>query len=560
MKRLIPFLVAVTAAACSDSPAAPLANQAADQPTDQPTDQPGGSNNTSGGAAGPETKAGHSGGTTEHNGATDTGTAPATPPSSPAPVVPQPASGPATSATKLSSTVTVKSVSIFQAVNIPLAANGKRVAEVDAPIIAGRRGVIRVYVQPTSAAEATTCVLSLQAGGKPLPERRVQKVISKVSADSDLASVFDFDLTPAEVTADLKFAVSLVADTATAKVPPAVSAARYPQDGSLETLGASESSKTIKIVLVPVQYGADSSDRLPDTSPAQLEAYRREMLGLYPVATVDIKVHAPMPYAAPIGATDSNGWSNLLSALTRLRSSDRVASEVYYYGVFSPVATFATFCQRGCIAGLSGLAQSPRDAAVRASIGLGFTGREAAKTMAHELGHAHGRQHAPCGGAAGADPRFPYADATLGVWGFSVNSGQFIDPGASKTPHDMMSYCDPAWISDYQFTALFKRVVAVNTGISAYIENAAQAGGTYRMASVDADGNLNFQGDIQTEMQPVGERKHIKWLGAQSSMQASMEDAHFYPYDHIPGGILLMKKPVGTVGGVEFEGRSFRTQ
>ncbi len=58
-------------------------------------------------------------------------------------------------------------------------------------------------------------------------------------------------------------------------------------------------------------------------------------------------------------------------------------------------------------------------------------------------------RHAPCGGAANPDPDYPYADGNIGGWGFDIEQSTLVDPGQG----DLMSYCRPRWISDYQFTS-----------------------------------------------------------------------------------------------------------
>ncbi|MXY49533.1 MAG: hypothetical protein F4Y38_09620 [Gemmatimonadetes bacterium] len=68
-------------------------------------------------------------------------------------------------------------------------------------------------------------------------------------------------------------------------------------------------------------------------------------------------------------------------------------------------------------------------------------------TIAHELGHNMNLRHAPCGGPAGLDPDYPYADGTTGAWGYDVLSGSLVSP----RNHDLMSYCPPGWISDFHF-------------------------------------------------------------------------------------------------------------
>ncbi|MXX03541.1 MAG: hypothetical protein F4Z49_07240 [Gemmatimonadetes bacterium] len=67
--------------------------------------------------------------------------------------------------------------------------------------------------------------------------------------------------------------------------------------------------------------------------------------------------------------------------------------------------------------------------------------------IAHELGHNMNLRHAPCGGPAGVDPDYPYADGTTGAWGYDLLSGSLVSP----RKHDLMSYCPPGWISDFHF-------------------------------------------------------------------------------------------------------------
>ncbi|WP_419935278.1 M66 family metalloprotease [Candidatus Palauibacter sp.] len=69
--------------------------------------------------------------------------------------------------------------------------------------------------------------------------------------------------------------------------------------------------------------------------------------------------------------------------------------------------------------------------------------------IAHELGHNLNLRHAPCGGAGGPDPSFPYSGGSIGTWGYDFRRGRPVWP---STP-DFMSYCGPPdWISDYHFT------------------------------------------------------------------------------------------------------------
>ena len=67
--------------------------------------------------------------------------------------------------------------------------------------------------------------------------------------------------------------------------------------------------------------------------------------------------------------------------------------------------------------------------------------------MAHEFGHNFGLGHAPCG-SSDPDLSYPFRDGEIGAWGYDVRRRALVPP---ETP-DLMSFCDPRWISDYHFT------------------------------------------------------------------------------------------------------------
>ncbi|MYA63379.1 MAG: hypothetical protein F4Y21_01765 [Gemmatimonadetes bacterium] len=72
--------------------------------------------------------------------------------------------------------------------------------------------------------------------------------------------------------------------------------------------------------------------------------------------------------------------------------------------------------------------------------------------IAHELGHNMSLLHAPCGGAGAPDPSFPSPTGSISAWGYDFRDGGSVVPPSHK---DLLSYCDPAWISDYSFTRAF---------------------------------------------------------------------------------------------------------
>ena len=91
--------------------------------------------------------------------------------------------------------------------------------------------------------------------------------------------------------------------------------------------------------------------------------------------------------------------------------------------------------------------------------------------IAHELGHNMNLYHAPCGGAGGPDPSFPSPTGSIGAWGYDFRDGGRLVTAGHK---DLMSYCDPRWISDYSFSrALVYRLT--QEAEAAAVANAAPA-------------------------------------------------------------------------------------
>jgi hypothetical protein len=126
--------------------------------------------------------------------------------------------------------------------------------------------------------------------------------------------------------------------------------------------------------------------------------------------------------------------------------------------------------------------------------------------MCHELGHAHGRFHAPCN-VQDPDLRYPYPNAAIGVWGYDQRSDEFYQP----TRKDMMSYCpEPrwsAWISDYTYQALLERAAQVNAQaeVPAFFAAADQVEVSWRLLVSDSAGVHWVEGAMLVQGMPEGE-------------------------------------------------------
>ncbi|MCY3547894.1 MAG: hypothetical protein OXH49_13520 [Gemmatimonadetes bacterium] len=179
--------------------------------------------------------------------------------------------------------------------------------------------------------------------------------------------------------------------------------------------------------------------------------------------------------------------------------------------------------------------------------------------IAHELGHNLSLYHAPCGGAQGPDPSFPQRDGSIGSWGFDFRNDVLVPP---STP-DLMTYCDPPWVSGYNFTRMLNHRVAQGAGAAVAPGTGAAAapgapttslllwggidgegnlfldpalvvdapavlpsvGGAYRLAGLSADGRELFSLDFEmpTVADGDGQSSFAYTLPAQSEWSGALE-------------------------------------
>ncbi len=81
------------------------------------------------------------------------------------------------------------------------------------------------------------------------------------------------------------------------------------------------------------------------------------------------------------------------------------------------------------------------------------------ETIAHEFGHNRALYHAPACGAGGPDRYYPF-EGNIGAWGYDFHTGELVPPDR----WDFMSYCEPTWVSDYQFTNAVRYRLETETG------------------------------------------------------------------------------------------------
>jgi hypothetical protein len=139
--------------------------------------------------------------------------------------------------------------------------------------------------------------------------------------------------------------------------------------------------------------------------------------------------------------------------------------------------------------------------------------------------------HQVSGGAQGTDPNYPYSGAKIGVWGYNLLTQQLYDPNGFT---DVMGYCFPIWISDFTYVGFLDRIKAVNSAnifVPPELKNR-----TYDRAWIDESGELHWLPALQMELPPQGEPAD---LDVETSGGSYAVSGHYFPYDHLPGGVFV---------------------
>ena len=170
---------------------------------------------------------------------------------------------------------------------------------------------------------------------------------------------------------------------------------------------------------------------------ANRDEYLSQARAMLPIGTPKVDVRAVYTTTAPpLESGNQNGaWGTVLSELLALRRME--GGPRYYFGVV----------RTGYSSGISGMGYIGGSS--RTAIGWDVKGR-ASHTVAHELGHLLGRGHAPCGNPSKPDAGFPYAGGAIGAYGLDLFTLKVKPVNVS----DVMGYCPPSWISDYNWNGM----------------------------------------------------------------------------------------------------------
>lgn len=308
------------------------------------------------------------------------------------------------------------------------------------PMIAGRDALLRVFVTATGGQQAQPQVrVRLFNNGTQIDSITVPAPAALVPTSVDtssLTSSWNVLIPGARVLSALSYQVVVDPDDEV----PETSKADNLWPGSTPRAVSVQAVPTFNLKFVPVKIANVTGA----VSSSNKDAFAESTKRMHPLGTVSVSLHATFStQAAALVADDANGsWSQVLGEVYALRNADGFSGD--YVGIVP------TSYGSG-IAGL-GYIGAP------AAIGWDKSG-SAPGVIAHELGHNFGLPHAPCGNPAGPDTAFPYVNGSIGNWGLDLPALALKSPATYK---DLMSYCNPDWISDYNFM----RVLTFRSGNS----------------------------------------------------------------------------------------------
>jgi len=335
-----------------------------------------------------------------------------------------------------------------------------------AGLVANKPAYVRVYVRPGLFSSIPNVTGELLVERHRDPHGLAMQTVATLSPQwpGQITASYSIDYATERSTlgATLNFIIPAADMTGHLRLTARVWKAETPGSVDEETILVNATLlQTLRLRGILVSYNGDDGTgknniNLAAPTLADLQNTAAWILTVDPLqSTASFAVGGTIPWSTPLTGTAlvpggcSQQWKDLNAAIAAAKMLDGNRSDWLYYGLLPadiPIANVG-----GC--GLSG-------------VGSGPVGNQT--TLAHEIGHNAGLQHAPCGTTSG-DPNYPAYEpydaepltvpgplgstgtiqldrrtGRIGEYGLNINSGTIYPPATSD---DYMSYCSQTWIS-----------------------------------------------------------------------------------------------------------------
>ena len=205
------------------------------------------------------------------------------------------------------------------------------------------------------------------------------------------------------------------------------------------------------VTFVPIVFSGD-------TPAIDTDTYMAVLGDLLPIGQYQAQVGRPLDLSdRNLGTFDRElSRDTALSELLHRWNAEAGPNE-YYHGLMSSADQSIVIGGIGVFGGVAILAGH-----VAVSDAIGETCQAEREfcgdgVLAHELGHNFGLVHLPdrCSGPGAVDHAFPYADAGIGPRrGWVTSRNEFVNPGTDNQYYDLMGYCAPRFVSDYNYNKM----------------------------------------------------------------------------------------------------------
>jgi hypothetical protein len=197
------------------------------------------------------------------------------------------------------------------------------------------------------------------------------------------------------------------------------------------------------------------------------------MESMYPLGKVEISVDNILDLSSRRPKEEVAVWGAMLNDITAYKQGhtniDPSKKDIFYFGVFDK--------DDNDNFGLGGLAFLPIisnfsnsywDPPLVGVARIDVDKYDFFKVTAHELGHNHARKHIAstdetndnCGTPTGPDTAYTYQKGRIGKTGYSYYSKVLYN---KDIYHDIMTYCQAQWISDYHYKKIYEFQTLLDT-------------------------------------------------------------------------------------------------